>query len=238
MLNTFIRLTLAGLLLVAATCSRVEERLLNPPPNAPRATPRCLERAHADYYFAPGQIDDTKDDSSIRTAWFASYLRVAKADSLSCGEPSETLRLLLMPSFRHARIITLSFQKQHWTLDAVDFGDAPFGGRSASPPTTLKRSTRIIDEAEFERLRLHLTQLDFWGEPQYRNGGADDGWALAIEGRSGDKYRVVTKINVDDGYTAFGCTLFELARLSSFGEAVSFDCPQLPNQRSPKIPLP
>ncbi len=238
MLRTSTRLTLAGLLLVATACSRVGERLLDPPPSAPRATAQCLDRDHADYYFAPGQIDETKDDSFMRSNWFATYLRVAKADSLSCGKPSETIRLLLMPAFRHARIITLSFQERHWILDAVDFGDALFSGMTETPPTTLKRSTRIIDEAEVERLRLDLKQFDFWAEPQYRNGGADDGWALAIEGRSGDKYRVITRINVDDGYLAFGCTLFELAGLPSFGDAVSYDCPRLPNERSRKIPLP
>lgn len=231
------RLTLAGLLLAAAACSQVEERLLIPAPSAPRATARCLDRNDADYYFAPGQIDEARDDSFMRRDWFASYLRVAKGDSLSCGEPSETYRLLLMPSSRNARIITLAFHKPDWILDTVDFGAELFGWGSEKAPS-LKRSARVLRKAEFEELRGDLTALDFWHEPQYRNGGADDGWALALEGRSGDKYRVVTRINVDDGYKAFGCTLFELARLPSFGDAVSFDCTQLPKQVPRKIPLP
>ena len=235
--NTNTCLTLAGFLLAAAACSEVEERLMTPGPSAPRATARCLDRNHADYYFAPGQIDEAHDDSFMRRDWFASYLRVAKADSLSCGEPSETYRLLLMPAFRNARIITLAFHKPNWILDTVDFGAELFGGGSEKAPS-LKRSVRVLTKAEFEELRGDLTALNFWHERQYLNGGADDGWALALEGRSGDKYRVVTRINVHDGYKAFGCTLFELAKLPSFGGAVSFDCQQLPNERSRKIPLP
>ena len=140
--------TLAGLLLAAAACSRVEERLLERRRRALLARQRgvwtaitrttTLRRARSTRHT---------DDSFMRRDWFASYLRVAKADSLSCGKPSETLRLLLMPSSRHAHIITLSFQERHWILDAVDFGDALFGGGTESPPTTLKRSTRVLSES-------------------------------------------------------------------------------------------
>jgi hypothetical protein len=229
--NCFTRAAL--LLVAAAACSRVEEQLLTPPANAPRATARCLDRNAGDYYFMTGQIDSSRDDSFMRRDWFARYLRVAEADSLSCGTPSETYRLLWMPSSRGARIVTVSYRSRNWTIATADFGQSLFGFSTPDPPP-LARSERGLSRSEVELIRGDLKALDFWTEPQFRDGGVHDGWALTLEGRSGDRYHAVTRVNVRDGYDLVACTLFDLGGLPSFGDATSFECSKPPR----KVPLP
>jgi hypothetical protein len=85
-----------------------------------------------------------------------------------------------------------------------------------------------------ELIRGDLKALDFWTEPQFRDGEADDGWALTLEGRSGDHYHAVTRLNFRNGYDLVACTLFELGGLPAFGDAISFECSKPPR----KVPLP
>jgi hypothetical protein len=229
-------LKIAGFVLAAGACSRVEENLLAPPPEAPRATAHCLDRSDPDYYFAPGQIDEIRDDSFVRRGWFSNYLRAAGASSLSCGNSSETIRLLWLPASRNARIITIAFRQRGWNLETADFGDALFGGLSSEKPPTLRHSTRVLGRAELEQFRRELARLDFWIEPQYQNGGAEDGWALVVEGRSGDRYRAVTRINFRDGYDFLARTTSDLAGLPAL-EALEVSKPRTEPRKIP-LPLP
>lgn len=204
---------LAIALLAGGACSRMDERLLNPPPSAPRARSQCLERKDVDYFFAPGQIDATRDDSYMRQSWFRGYLALAEAESLSCGEAKEAYRLTWMTSARDAKIFTVRRGTDGWKLEVVDFGKelfSPFNGRAHE----LKRVTKEITTTDLHRIRQELELLDFWSAKQFRwNPEMMDGYAMVIEGRSGDSYRAITRNNLWDGAEQVACPLFDIARI-------------------------
>lgn len=207
--------SVAVLAIVAlVSCRKETSRLIEPPDTAPLATKQCVPTDSPDYYFAPSQIDNTRDDRFIRQEWFRAYLRAAKAEALSCGEEKEAYRLLWMPAFRNARIITLERWDGQWRLDSVDFGDDLFQNRkvdSPPPPSTSRR----LSNAEVERVRRELISANYWLASQFRSDPqVDDGVALAIEGRSGQRYRVVTRVNVRDDLVHVACVLFQLGGLS------------------------
>jgi hypothetical protein len=198
------------------TCNRASEQLLAPPAQAPLATPQCLGRSSPDYFFGPGQISELNDasESFLRQSWFHAYLAAAGADSLSCGGPQEAYRLLWLPAFRNAKIFTIKRVESAWQLEIVDFGKELFAGVGPSPPPRLARATRDIGPSELRRIQQELELFNFWSARQYRSDpGGTDGYALVIEGRSGDKYRATTRINLWDGAEQVACPLFDIARI-------------------------
>jgi hypothetical protein len=119
-----------------------------------------------------------------------------------------------MPAFRNARIVTLNLHDGSWSVDTVDFGDQLFQERTVDSPQP-PRSTRGITHSELDALREELNSADFWNAvPIREDREVDDGWAMAVEGRSGDRYRVVTRINLLDGYERVACAFFLAARMS------------------------
>ena len=203
----------AVLMIVAlVSCRKDTSRLIEPPDTAPLATTECVPSDSPDYYFAPNQIDATRDDQFMRQEWFRAYLRAARVEPLSCGEQKEAYRLLWMPAFRNARIITLEHSDGQWFLEAIDFGGVLFQNRKVDSPP-LPRTSRHLSGDEVERIRTELLSENFWVAPQFRdNPEMMDGWAMAIEGRTGTRYRVVTRLNVRDDFLRVACVLFQLAR--------------------------
>lgn len=198
---------------VASGCDRSDVPLLPPPGLAPLASAQCASPDSADYYFGPGQINASGDDSFQRGRWFKSYLAAAGARPLSCGEPTEAYRVSWLPSSRNAKIVTLARSDGYWTLESVDFGKQLHGGASGEPPP-LTRESKALTTPELERIRRELSAIDFWSAPQYRsNAEIDDGTALVVEGRSGDRYRAITRINQWDGTERVACALFQIADL-------------------------
>ena len=196
-------------------CEGVSPRLLEVPAHATTATPQCLDPKAPDYYFAPGQIDESRDDAFMRREWFRSYLTMAGAESLSCGEPKEAYRLLWLTPSRNAKIFTLKPGPSAWTLDVVDFGKELYGGlHHLGPAPKLVRTTKEVAETDLRRIQQELTLFDYWSAKQHAdNPEMEDGYALVIEGRSGDKYRAITRVNVWDGAEQIACPMYDIARI-------------------------
>lgn len=204
--------TVALSVALVSACARSDARLVVPPEDAPLATARCAAPGTTDYYFAPGQINSARDDQFQRSEWFATYLRIASAEPLSCGASREAYRVLWMPSFRNARVLTIAMVDGGWLLTAADFGERPLHEWKQGDVPAM--SVTRLSPDDLRRVRDELTAVNFWYTPQYRNDSATmDGTALVIEGRSSDRYRAITRINQWDGAERLACVLFQLANL-------------------------
>jgi hypothetical protein len=103
-------------------------------------------------------------------------------------------------------------------LEVIDFGNElfptafPLG--DSTRPHELKRSARAIGQTDLRRVRQEFEIFGFWAAKQYRwNPEVMDGYALVIEGRSGNHYRTVTRVNIWDGAEQIACPLFDIARI-------------------------
>lgn len=78
-------------------------------------------------------------------------------------------------------------------------------------PTT---KAQPLSPSEIDRIREGLKTTNFWTTlPKRDNPEVMDGTTLVIEGRSGDRYRAVTRVNQWDGTERVACVLFNIARM-------------------------
>jgi len=197
---------LAAATAICAACERAHERLLQPPDTAPIATAQCVGVDSTGYYVPLRQNDAPYDDP------FRQSLRIAQSDDLSCGPAREAYRVFWLPSFRNVRIITVSLIQSRWRLTSVDFGDRLWTEwKTGDAPTS---TVKQLSSAEVDRVRDELTAADFWlAVPHKTNPSVMDGRVLIIEGRSGDRYRAITRVNEWDGAERIACVLFQIAGL-------------------------
>jgi hypothetical protein len=119
-----------------------------------------------------------------------------------------------MPVSRNAKIFTVRRTESGWQLEIVDFGKALFPSVDSRRSHELAHRSQSLTEPEVGRIRQELDLIGFWSTRQFLdNPEMMDGYALVIEGRSGDHYRVVTRINQWDGTEQVACPLFDVARI-------------------------
>ena len=199
---------------IACGC-RAAETPESPPGVGSSVPERCPAKSTAGYFFPASAIIPDRDDSSLRE-WFGRILSAAKVLSISCGLSPETYRMAWLPSSRTAYVITATREKKNWRLTAAEVLDPiildPRQDYAAglAPP-----SSRILETSEETELVASLTELDFWFDSQYLdNPNASDGWTAFIEGRRGNSYRVLTRMNFEDApFAAVARTFVRLARL-------------------------
>ena len=193
------------ILVLALSCARPDNRLIVPPQDALAATAQCTS-ANFDssaYY----RLLDASDPSR---GPFATQLRLSQSDALSCGPSREAYRLHWLPSFRNARVITVALVEGSWILTSVDFGDRLWTEwKKGEVPTT---KVQRLSPSEIDRIREELKATNFWTTlPKRDNPEVMDGTTMVIEGRSGDRYRAVTRVNKWDGIERVACVLFNIA---------------------------
>lgn len=130
-------------------------------------------------------------------------LVAAELAPLWCGPgPDEAYRLIFQPAFAGALVIEISRRGSAWDVTTVKFRDV----RGASLPaaldarfTTEARQVQALASAEANTLLAALQDLGYWTVASSSRRDTDDGARWAIEGRDQRSYRIVVRINADDG---------------------------------------
>ena len=108
--------------------------------------------------------------------------------------------MIWMPSFRATVIGAAIKTPSGWNASAVEFADARDQSRGvANVMAIAHRYSAQVTEQAGSQLSAAIEKARFWSTPRaHIDGMAEDGYGWAIEGRSGTRYRVVTRINAND----------------------------------------
>ena len=129
------------------------------------------------------------------------FLKAGGFTPLWCsGDSSETYRMIWMPSFRATVIGLATKTASGWNASAVEFADARDGSRGrANVMAIAHRYSAQVTGQSGSQLPAAIEKARFWSTPRaHIDGMAVDGYGWAIEGRSGTRYRLVTRINAHD----------------------------------------
>jgi hypothetical protein len=185
------------------------EREPGPPPNwAATATwtNEIFERAgcsnpNDDEHFFPGGFlfpaDRRNDADDFVREWWSSSLQRMEEPSLSCdGVGVEGYRLLVVPTWGPALAIRIGALRARTRLSV-----ALLNGQGGYDQGHLERlSSRELFAAERRKIVRAIHDAGFWNMPtvDYERRGFD-GTEYILEGRSGDRYRVVHRWSPESG---------------------------------------
>ena len=183
----------------------------------------CPAQIDPGYYFPAGGLGTDASDATLQS-WFSQYLKHAGALPLWCGgSGSESYRLMYLPSFRPALLVSLSeagtdwaFRKR-WVIRTVRFADPhPTATESSNDPLrVIGRDEIIISDQAARGFFEALARSGFWSSRDFvHDTSVEDGIALLVEARQRGLYHVSTRINArDEPFHEMARQLIRLAKL-------------------------
>ena len=133
------------------------------PSAALRVRPECPPPSDVDFFYPPGAVYEKNLSRDKYQGDLASqFLRAAGARSLSCGDSAvEGYRLLLMPSYDPAFVITLSLVNRTWRIDTAEFSDP-----RTEPAWPITRSRKSRGSFPSPTFQSHLLSNNLLGDRQ------------------------------------------------------------------------
>ena len=188
------------------------EVTLPEPSTALRVRRECPPQSGVDFFYPPGAVYEknlSRDEE--QRAMASRFLRAAGVPSLSCGDSVvEGYRLLLMPSYDPAIVLTLSLVNGRWRIDAAEFSDP----RTGSTWKVTHRASRVIPDEEILQFLEAVERAKFWLRPAWKESTTQDAATWMIEGRRRTGYRVVTMLDpVDYAFQEVALRFFSFAHI-------------------------
>lgn len=190
-------------LVVAALFGGCRQTLLPDPKSGHQLVETCPTPDSADFFFPAGYIQpahDLTNDTFFRR-WYSEFLRASNVGPLWCGpDKAETYRLLWLPTYRPAMVISIASTSRDWKIQKVVFADPRerVEGGSDVSVRVVSRDEFLVPDAPARVFLDALEAADFWTAPHYVSSGVDDGHFWVVEGRKGTTYRVSTRHSADD----------------------------------------
>jgi hypothetical protein len=153
----------------------------------------CQPVTNEEYFFpADSLIPERADDEDRQRDAFSRFLRLAGAQSLSCGNRSDTAyRFMWIEGWsRKSKVVTVLRSSGQWTLAAATF--KPF---AVARWEVESRFEKRLSRDDANALIAALERTDFWWMETTVpfKGYSYDGATWVIEGRSTAGYHVVQR---------------------------------------------
>jgi len=142
------------------------------------------------YYFPVGSLDPSEPYlDGLRREWYSKHLHAMQEPSLSQGKARADVayRFLWLRTFH--RPISVRIEKSGSLVDlyAVELD----GKGGYDPGRILRKTQKVLAEADFERLRAKLSRPEFWQQKGPENGL--DGAEWILESRQEGRYRIANQ---------------------------------------------
>ena len=153
----------------------------------------CSSPNQLGYFFPGGLLDNFPPGwrEDLTRKWFSRHLHAMEEPSMYCeGTPTETYRVLSLPSFDRPVAVRVFRQGEGGRLVAVELN----GQGGYRPGWPARRIDRLMPAQEWAAFKSALQRSDFWHQPiQDPLPGGRDGSELVLEGRARGRYYVVER---------------------------------------------
>lgn len=171
--------------------------------------PSCIASApSADYYFPQNQLDPEleQDLDDTNRALYASTLSAINDPSFSCGFNERGLRFIWLRTNSNPVVIRVDgkYKDRQFKVTATEL--------SARPPTVVRRETRVLNDAERDKIRAMLARSAVLTSPTEKSSPEPYTSQWAFEYREEDRYYLVTRYSpsANDDMRKIGAYLIEL----------------------------
>jgi hypothetical protein len=126
----------------------------------------CPNRGTPDFFFGNATLPVDPDDKYSQRYWVALRLNSIGAGSLSCGESSETYRLVWMFDARTKLVTIAAGADGNWTVEGIHY----LQSRLPKSATVIARSpTRRLSANEASEFVDNLRRSQLWTTPGWTN---------------------------------------------------------------------